>query len=256
MARTIQASHVWAIAYIDKDGLENIEAQLRKYPVLRGVEHYTPTIKILRKQFKQKQKFEEIPALFNYGFFKVSSEQYNEYFLDLLKSQLKPFIFDWVKDHAREYHNGSIIDEEEKTIKRFQDCRVAYATQREIDHLKNFNFQDGIYTAEEIDSLMVGALITLICYPFEGYVAKILDVDKKRRKVLVELQIMATEDGSTERIAKDVRIGFDHVLYTIYRGEGYNENKMKEKHLEDSKMGANKKMNQLNHKSYLADEHT
>ena len=62
--------HVWVIAYINRDYVERVESDLLKHG-FGSIHVYIPTVRILKKQFKNKNIYDYIPLLFNYGFFQL-----------------------------------------------------------------------------------------------------------------------------------------------------------------------------------------
>ena len=226
MARKVRKSYVWVIAYVNKEYLDSLDKKLGKKSRFNKVEHYTPTVKILKKKFKGKDRFDIVPVLFNYGFFRIPKNNYNIPFLKAFKNYLSPGIYSWVVDPIKPMRDSE-VNEKKGTIKRYPDCNIATASEKEITYLKKLNFQDSIYSSEDINLLQVGNLVTLVGYPFDNYIAKILDIDTKHKKLRVELQL-----GT---FSKDVIISFANLLYTIYREDRYEPNSMRESYIEETK---------------------
>jgi len=224
MASTIQSNDCWVVALINKETLSIIGNQLRKSKGFSNIQYYIPTVKILQKRFKNKETFVEVPALFNYGFFKIHTTDYNIDYLESLKEAIKPSIFSWLRDPAKLILEND-IDYENKVVHRYNQCNIATVTPMDIEHLKNTPFQDTIFSYDDIKMLSPGMLVTLKGYPLEGYVAKILDINHKNKKVRVELQLGP--------IVKDVIIRFENLLYTIYHGDQFEVSPMKEEYHEE-----------------------
>lgn len=186
--------YLWLIAYIDTKFLQYVEADLKKFPEYEEVEAYIPTIKILKKTFKKVNTFEDVPLLFNYGFFKVPRKLalYRDW-LDNMRRNIS-CIYAWVRDPASGILNGGIT--------------VAAASSKEVTRLLKDSVNLGAHTAEEISLLNIGDSIVLRGYPFEGVNAKVLSIDHKAQKVEVEIRIFDQFRPTT--------VSFDNVFFTIY----------------------------------------
>ena len=217
----------WVVAYIDRAHLKNVEHDLAKEEAFDGVVAYIPTVKILKKQFKGEQEFEEVPLLFNYGFFQIPTHKAcSKAYLDLLKERVSG-IFAWVYDPAKvvakkpDLYAGNNI--------YYADIHVsaATATSEEIAALVDSAREESIFSSKEIDKVKVGDIITLRGYPWEGMDAKVLylDIPKKKLKVLLLLfQQM-----------KEVMVSFDSVFFTMYRDNLHDPNVLSKTSIEDLK---------------------
>lgn len=204
--RKFKPTHAWCIAYIDAERIQHAEKQLRKSSLYYDVEHYIPTVQILKKQFKGKDHFEDVPLLFNYGFFKIPIEKAaNPEFLNKLRQDIS-CISGWVKNATRLAKNGT---------------NIAMASDEEIVQLIKYSKSHSIHTSKDIRDLAVGKLIHLIGYPWEGMPAEVMAIDLEKRKVTVGLII-------EDELGKPVTVSFDNIFYTIYHG-GHDENDSKEK---------------------------
>src|SRR5688572_29236437 len=90
--------YCWLVAYIEAEYIPKVQEDLKKKKDFDEIEVYIPTVKILKKKFKGKEQFEEVPLLFNYGFFKVPRHlAVSRKFLDKMKESIS-CIFAWVRD--------------------------------------------------------------------------------------------------------------------------------------------------------------
>jgi len=224
----------WVIAYIDRDHIATVERDLSKYKRYRNISVYIPTVKILRKQFKGKNIFEEIPLLFNYGFFNIPHKSLDFDFLQKLKDDI-PVIHAWVKDPKlviTSYKSkiGQKVEgvkkKQHEYIERKDLITAAIASRGEMERILNAHKILSIYDKKDIDNLREGAVIRLTGYPFDGMDAEVIWVDKKKQKVHVKLGL--------EGLMKNVTVAFDNVFYTTYHGV-FDETQFKEKHIEDIK---------------------
>lgn len=226
MELTFKKGFSWAIAYINRDHISRVQKDLSRYIRYRGIDVYIPTVKILRKQFKGKNIFEEIPLLFNYGFFNIPNKNLSVDFLQKLKEDI-PCIHAWVKDPKVVITTKPALRNWMlEPLERRDVIPVALATKGEMQRILNAHKNLSIYDKETINKLKPGDNIKLTGYPFEGLGAKVISVDERRQKVKVQLEL--------EGLMKDITISFDNVFYTVYHGP-LDENDFKEKLLEDMK---------------------
>lgn len=180
---------IWLIAYVNRDNIKYIDKDLHKYD-LNEVEYYVPTVKVLKKQFKGEQHFEEVPMLFNYGFFKVPVNYAgNIELLNQIRSNVSA-IYGWVRDIAINGGNG-----------------LAIAHQSEIKTLRRQARRKSIYSKDDIHNLKTGMHIKLHGYPFDDMPAEVIRVHIKRQEVEVRL-------GADVPI--NVTVNFDNVFYSVY----------------------------------------
>lgn len=201
--------YCWVVAYIDKDFIPLVERQLEQNPEYNDVEAYIPTIKVLKKKFKGENHFDEVPLLFNYGFFKIPRKlAVHRNFLDNMQKNIS-CIYGWVKDPHRSKSRIS----------------VATATPDEISRLVRASETIGAHTAEDLSMIKVGDIITLKGYPFEGIEAELLSIDEKRRKVKVNIIIFESK--------KPVEVSFDNVFFTLYQNNNYDDTKLSKNSLDE-----------------------
>jgi transcription antitermination factor NusG len=222
-------SYVWCIAYIrpdqvitkvpeeltDNQGnplpvpdpLEPIKKQLSKKG-FEGIEVYIPTLKLLKKTFKNKPEFIYVPLLFNYGFFKIPiNKAISAAFLQNLRESI-PAIYGWVKEPKKliqfpVVNEGGDID--------YKRINASVATDEEIYNLITKASELSIHSQEDLAEINAGDTIMLRGYPFEGLYATIDTVDKKKSKLEVTLAL--------EGIFKKVTVDFQNVFYTVYASE-------------------------------------
>jgi transcription antitermination factor NusG len=232
---------VWVIAYIDKKFLKNTEKDLNRYPEYAGVEAYIPTVKILKKTFKNENFFEEVPLLFNYGFFKVP-RKYAVYknWLENMQKNIT-CIYGWVKDPANVISSRPKIRDDEKSV--FRGISVATATSAEIAKLIRDSVNIGAHSADDISLLKTGDPIILRGYPWEGIRANVLEIDHKKQDVKVELQIFSQ--------MKEVRVSFDNVFFTIYHHGNYDDSLTQDKSFDE--MADNKSLDRFQKKNMKND---
>jgi len=222
---TLSRNHSWAIAYINRDFIYRVEKDLKKYDRYKTVKVYIPMVRILRKQFKGRDIFEEVPFLFNYGFFQIPNKNLSADFLSQMKDDIE-CIQAWVKDSKTVINTKTSLITGNEPIIRKDIIPVATATRGEIYNIINAHKKMSIYDKFDINNLKSGMVIDLKGYPFDGMTAKVIRVDKKREKVDIELV-------NVDSLIKKTSVTFDNIFYSIYHG--YDENNMREKRIEDIK---------------------
>lgn len=206
----------YPIAYIDASLMSKVEEELNKYPEFNEVTPMIPTVKILKKTFKGKQSFEEVPLLFNYGFFKMPRYRAIHYkYLDDLKTKIS-CIYAWVKDPQKEMNKHPIIREDGKSI-YYTDAHVpiATATSEEVSNLIKDSFTHSAHDSTDLGTVYPGMMVTLQGYPFDNMPAEIVEIDEKKKKVKVKLNIFSQ--------MKEVSVEFDNVFFTIYHGRNHDD---------------------------------
>lgn len=229
-------NYAWCIAYIDNSKVHILERDLKKSNQFSGIDVYLPTVRILKKQSKGKEIFNDVPLLLNYGFFKISlSWAMNQDLMQRLKDEIT-CISHWVKDPAKTpgLRSGIFKKKNKKKLRRAKvfsdkDVNIATCTQRDIDILIKVAKDESIYSSEEVSKMTKGTIITLMGYPFDGMEAVIIEVDKKRKKIWVTINLAFKNENE---IGQLIEVSFDNVFYTIYKGS-YDENYNEETLLED-----------------------
>ena len=190
---------VWVVAYINSDYLDICQEQLSRYQEYREVEPYIPTIKVLKKQFKGKEFFEEVPLLFHYGFFKIPRKfAIHALYLENMQNNIS-CIHGWVRD----------------PLKGSSRINAALATPEEISELIRATINLGAHSADDLDLLNPGDYIILKGYPWEGVECEFLGINDKTKKVRVKM-IMFMQN-------KEMEVPFDSVFFNLYRAKGYDE---------------------------------
>lgn len=204
----------WLIAYINAAYIDTVYRDLKKSREYEGVEVYIPTVKLLKKTFKGENQFEEVPLLFNYGFFKVQRRfAVHTAFLDNMKSNIS-CIYAWVKDPLKVMGKKPTLNRG-KAIYNDGDIPIATATSEEIANLVKAAYYSSIYDEEEIGKLLPGTVITLRGYPFENIVAEVVEVYPKKQKVKMKLELFDT--------LKEVMVSFDNIFFTIYHNNSFDD---------------------------------
>lgn len=229
-----QEEMIWIICYVNTKFLPNVLEDLAKHPKYKNIEVYIPTVKLLTKKFKNKEIFEEIPLLFNYGFFKIPKYFItHSSFLDKLKKDV-PSIYAWVRDPANLMKEKPKLRKDNKSVFDYRKSGFAIATSEEVASLMLSEKTRSIYTAKDIENLHPGKIITLHGYPFDGVEAEVVKVDKQGKQVEVKLLLA--------KHLKHIKVSFDNIFYTVYRSHIVNE--IKEKSLEELQ-GANNNIDGL-----------
>jgi transcription antitermination factor NusG len=211
---------VWVVATIDAKFIHNLFEDLFKMEKYKVVESYIPTMKVLYKQVKGKKYYKEVPLLLNYGFFKVPRYFVpNPHFLAAMKTDIR-CIYGWVTDPVSVAKDGPL-----KFLSN--PSRIALAENVEIARIREHENLKTIYTEKDLDTLYVGQTITLQCYPFEGLPAKILNINRDRKKVEVKL-LLETPLSKQSKI----QVSFENIFFTKYAND-YIDGPMKEQSIEE-----------------------
>lgn len=238
---------VWVVGYIDAKFLKNVERDLNKYPEYKEVEAYIPTVKILKKTFKKENIFEEVPLLFNYGFFKVPRKfaVYKDW-LDNMQKNVT-CIYGWVRDPANTMKEKPKLRIDGKSVYNNKANRVsaATATSKDIARLLRDTINLGAHSADEINLLKVGDSIQLRGYPYEGVNAIVLDIDHKRQKINVEIRIFDQ--------MRPALVSFDNVFFTIYHNNHNFDDALSGLKSTDE-MNDNKTLDKVQKKNYDKDK--
>lgn len=201
--------YCWCIAHIDSSYLERVYTDLAKSKEFLEIEYYVPMVKILKKTFKGKDHFEDIPLMFNYGFFKIPRHlAVQPSFLDKLKKTIN-CIYSWVKDPVKKfqrYVDGPMLD---------RHVFIATTQPEVIELLKEAAFYASLYSSDDIALLTPGKIITLRTYPFENMDAEIIEVFEKKQKVKVVIEMMDAR--------REVMVDFNNVFFTIYHNRSYDD---------------------------------
>jgi len=209
--KTAEKDFSWVIAYVDISHLDRVYKELGRCIEYREIEAYIPTVKILKKTFKGQNYFEDVPLLFNYGFFKIPRKYcLSKTFLDDLKTNIS-CISGWVQNIAKV--NPSHIDKKATITDR--NIYYGTATPEEIKALVEMAYLSSLYDKDDINQLRPGMVIKLVGYPFEGSEVEVVEVIAAKHIVKVKMQMFNVE--------KVVEVSFDNVFFTIYRNKGYDD---------------------------------
>lgn len=206
--------YAWVIAYVDVNHIKNVEIDMQKNSQYADITAYIPTVKVLKKVFKGDESFEEVPLLFNYGFFYIPINKAKQRtFLEGMKQDIS-CIFGWVSDPAKTLRVKP--DLYDNNICIFTESHIPYATanSQEIADLVDMARESTIFSAAELGKLSVGDIITLKGYPWDGMDATILSIDVPKKKVNVSLLLFQQ--------MKEIQVSFDSVFFTMYREDNYN----------------------------------
>lgn len=191
---------VWAVAYINRNFIPTIDRDLKKFGLI-NIRAYVPTVRVLRKQFKNKQHFEEVPLLFNYGFFRMPYEDgCNKDFLMRLKAMVGG-IYNWLytPDFSEEVDGHILARLMVETVKI-----------KDIARLKRASLLNSIYSSDDLNHINKGDYIVLHGYPFDGIPAEILSVNAKREDVRVRLIL------GESNLFQETTVAFSNIFYSIY----------------------------------------
>lgn len=216
--------YVWVIAYIRRDYIHRVEDDLLEWG-FGSIRVYIPTVRILKKQFKNKNIYEYVPLLFNYGFFQIPYiEACNVEFLRDLREKI-PAIYSWVSDPLKvigekpklRMDNKDSPEKEEEEVNKdgikilkkiHQIPRIAIAREEEIVELLKAAENMSVFSDELVEKLQVGDFLTLQGYPYEGMPAEIINVNKNKKQVKVRLLL--------ETMITTAMVSFENIFYTVY----------------------------------------
>jgi transcription antitermination factor NusG len=218
------SKYVWLVININTEYFKSIKKDLAKYPEFKGISVFVPTVKIIKKQVKNKIKYERIPLLFNYGFLRVMRTKLNLELTKQLQAKI-PGIYSFMRNSARSTYKPPEFNTQKHTVKITHEMPLAFTSKLEVNRMKVTAKKLGIYSKAEIDKLQPGERITLKGYPFDGLTATVVSVNKPRKKLKVEI--------ITQQFSRIVEISFDNTLYSIYHQNYDPLKKGKEKSLED-----------------------
>jgi len=207
---------IWIGAYISSKHISTIQDDLKKSNVYKGVTSFVPMVSVLNKRHKGKEHFEDIPFLFNYGFFSVP-----KYFLPnshLLKQMQKDItaIYAWVTDRCA-YTDLDYTKNPSYFL--HNPMGIGIVTTKEIIRIRKSQNSKSIYSAADVENLYEGKIVVLKGYPFDGLDAEIIKVKKKKKEVEVKLLLQTHMSRVT--------VSFENIFYTIYK-ESFMNTEMKE----------------------------
>lgn len=245
---TSRLDYVWIIAYINRDYIETVESDLVENG-FSAIKVFIPTVRVLKKQFKNKNEYEYIPLLFNYGFFNIPYvNACDPTFLRKLKDKM-PVIYAWVKDPMRALRstprlrmdNKNAVPEDEinedglKILhKPDQSTSIAMVTEDEIANLLKTSEHLSIFNDDIVDKLQEGQFLTLKGYPYDGMPAEIIKIDRAKRQVKVKLLL--------ECVITEATVHYENIFYTVY--SDFNK-PMRELSLDDLNLKSNRTLDKI-----------
>jgi len=214
---------VWVICYISSKNLNTLNKDLRSHRKYMGIKSFIPMVRVLKKRHKNVDYFDDVPFLFNYGFFRVPKYFIaNSHFLDKMRKDIG-CIYAWVYDKAR------INEDEFKRGRKnylYNPKGLALVTQEELVTVKRMQGYKSIFTKDDVDNLYPGKVVILKGYPFDDLEAEVVKVYHSRKKVQVRLLI-------AENISK-VMVSYENIFFTIYNNQ-YMNTEMKESSFDELK---------------------
>lgn len=210
--------YIWAVAYINKTFMQHIPQDLQSFG-FGDIKFNIPTVKVLKKRFKGKSFYEEVPLLFNYGFFRIPIYcACDRDYLQRLKVSING-IYNWL------YKSGVVRVEETHTltstvdpgveveqIKLVNQILVESVRILEIARLKRIALENSIYSSDDVDDLSVGRFIVLKGYPFDNIPAEVLSIHPRKESVKVRL-LVGNESGNA---FSEATVNFSNIFYSIY----------------------------------------
>lgn len=210
--------YVWVIAYINRDYIDRVEVDLREHGY-GAVRVYIPTVRILKKQFKNKNIYEYVPLLFNYGFFLIPfNKACDADFLINMRIKI-PAVYSWVSDpiavlkkkpklRMDNKETPEMIGKYKVLKKKVGTAKVAIAREYEIAELMKTSEHMSVFSDDVIDQLEEGSFIILKGYPYENMPAEIISINKAKKTVKVKLLL--------ETMMAEVMVHFENIFYTVY----------------------------------------
>lgn len=212
--------YIWCIAYINRTFMETIVKDLVNGG-FNDVRVNIPTVRVLKKRFKGKDFYEEVPLLFNYGFFRLPIPgAINKDYLMRMKASVQG-IYGWLYRSAgalpktvesttiqnlTSVKSGEEIEIE--TTKLVSPIIVHTIKMKEIALLKRVALMSSIYSSDDISALSEGTYIVLKGYPFDNIPAEVISVHPTKEKVKVRLLV--------EGNLGEAEVNFSNIFYSIY----------------------------------------
>lgn len=205
----------WVVAYIDTSKLSSLESDLAYSKEYKDVVPYIPMVKVLNKRNKgKKEDFQEVPLLFNYGFFSIPRAfAISKNYLENMRNNVA-CIFDWVKDPTKVSCNYNSIRIKGTVNLTDKDIMYATATSEEISALVLSARESTIFSSPDLEMLGIGDMVTLHGYPWEGMDATIVKLDFKKEEAIVKLLLFNDE--------REIKVKFSSIFFSIYQRNAYN----------------------------------
>jgi hypothetical protein len=131
-------------------------------------------------------------------------------------------IYSWLIDPVASKNEGYL-----HFVKLHNPLKVAMADGVEVARIRDHENLKTIYTEKDLKTLYKGQQITLQCYPFEGLPAKIIEIDRERKRVEIRLLLETPLNKQSK-----IWVSFENIFFTRY-SEDYVEGPMKEQSLEE-----------------------
>lgn len=200
--------YVWVIAYITRAYINSVENDLLD----RGfgsIKVYIPTVRILKKQFKNKNIYDYVPLLFNYGFFQIPYDKACDVeFLKKLREEI-PAIYGWVSDPIKVMQTKPNLRTDNGDSPEIpQTPKVAIATEEEIVTLLKSAENQSVFSDGLVEKLEEGDVITLQGYPYDGMTAEVTEINTNKKHVKVRLLL--------ETMITTATVSFENIFYTVY----------------------------------------
>jgi transcription antitermination factor NusG len=211
---------VWVSAYISSKALVSLERDLAKSNIYKGVKVFIPTIRVLKKKHKGKEHYEDIPMLFNYGFFRIPKYFIpNSHFMKKMREDITA-IYAWVTDRCIDTTMNHTLN---RKYFLHNPLGIGIIRERDILKVKKCQKTKSIYNAADVANLYPGKIVILRGYPFDGLDAEIIHINTTKKEVEVKLLLQTHMSR--------VRVSFDNIFYTIYK-DAFMNTEMKETSLE------------------------
>lgn len=217
--------YIWAIARIDRDNVDSILGDFKKLGYNVSVK--IPCVKILKKKFKNKLHFQNVPLLFDYGFIGIPWDIANSREeLQSIKEDI-PGILGWLflstgevlyrrrklKDRFIELYPDIDDEDVEDKFANFylkKIIKVKTVPYQEVCRLMDICENFSIFSSEDLDRIKIGDFITLRGYPFDNMYAEVLEINDKSKSVTVSISGLG--------YVREVKVSYDNLYYTIYSG--------------------------------------
>lgn len=184
---------IWVIGYLDNTQVDTLASDLRRMRNI-DLEAAVPRVRVLKKVYRSKKYWAEVPLLFNYGFFKMTWEtSQNMDKLLKIKSSIQCL-------------RGWLLKKEPLP----KTSLVSTISEEDVRRLMALSDKFSIYDEDNINRLSPGMFIVLKNYPFEGLGAEVISIDKN--EILVNI---------LESCLGNISVNISNLAYSIY--ENYDE---------------------------------
>lgn len=241
--------NVYCIAYINNKLSDKLERDLEKADMPISVK--IPMVRILKKQFKGKQHFVDVPLMLNYGFVKVPESQLtNPEFFIQIRQKINCIVgFPKVLGEKIPTIATATIMEVKRVIRMGR--KLSVFTGLDFNTVEGRDIIRKNYEPHVNDNgqWVEGKLICLKGYPFHEVDAKVCRIKFKKEEVDVILQL-----GSGDKItSQPATVSFANLFYSVY-DDGLSE-EMRENSIEGIQENSSDDLifDKLQHKAYGTD---